>query len=84
MPKVNVSAAAYTKILLHASKYPYAPIGGFVISSDKEGESVSLCHDLCKIFLDFCDQISVIDVVPVFHMSPVGPVMDIAAIIVCS
>jgi hypothetical protein len=36
----TLSKIAYTKIILHASKYPYYPVYGFVIGNVNEDTSV--------------------------------------------
>ncbi|XP_028392226.1 ER membrane protein complex subunit 8-like [Dendronephthya gigantea] len=63
--KVVVSSRAYSKILLHASKYPHRAICGVLIA-----------HENCDI-----NKIDVLDAVPLFHLSlGLAPMMEVALI----
>lgn len=61
--KVTISSRAYSKILLHASKYPHKAVCGVVIARENvEGINVD-----------------VFDAVPLFHLSlGLAPMMEVA------
>jgi hypothetical protein len=46
----NLSQLAYSKIFMHAAKYPYGPVAGFVIGK-KTGNKVCLLSTYISVFL---------------------------------
>ncbi len=62
MDRVSVSVGAYAKVVLHAAKYPANCIGGYLLG--RAGESGAT--------------VTVIDVLPICHGVPVGPIFEIA------
>ncbi|KAF4520816.1 hypothetical protein B566_EDAN007111 [Ephemera danica] len=42
MIEVKFSAQAYCKMILHAAKYPHAPVNGVLLATDKKGGGVTI------------------------------------------
>lgn len=42
MSDVKVSARAYTKIILHAAKYPYASVNGILLASKDKSKNLHI------------------------------------------
>lgn len=62
--KVCISARAYSKILLHASKYPHKAVCGVVIAKENA---------------DSANNINVVDALPLFHLClGLAPMMEVA------
>lgn len=70
MAKYNISSRAYTKMILHAAKYPYCAVNGVLLGNGAENSSTS--------------QKSVIeieDVIPLFHQClNISPMAEVALI----
>ena len=70
MADVVVSKLAYSKILLHAGKYPHCSING-VLLAEKAKSKDSKC-------------VKFVDAVPLFHMSlSLAPMTEVALMQVC-
>lgn len=44
-PKFTISHKAYTKLIIHAAKYPHAPVNGVLIGTASSGGSPILVAD---------------------------------------
>lgn len=68
MTEYKVSARAYTKMILHAAKYPHCAVNGILLSSNA-GKDKS---------------VQIVDAVPLFHQClHVSPMAEIALVQVC-
>jgi hypothetical protein len=84
----NLSKDAYTKMYLHAAKYPNNSIGGFIIGSKNVSNneellitsSSSSSSSKNKSKNNFIFDIN--DIVPICHSNPVGPIFELAGSIV--
>lgn len=92
--KIEFNDNAFIKPIIHASKFPWAPVSGFFIGkkgiamkkvvSDEDDANVDDKGKGKKVFdkdNDNDDVISVVDAIPIFHNSIVLPVLEIAAMI---
>jgi hypothetical protein len=69
-PKFQLSHKAYTKLILHAAKYPHAPVNGILLgaASPSEGGSIVIA-----------------DAIPLLHQwTSLSPMMEIGLDLVCS
>lgn len=67
MADVKFSARAYSKIILHAAKYPHCAINGLLLAEQKPKDSSK------------SKEIYIVDVIPLFHLSlHVSPMAEIA------
>ncbi|CAN0449082.1 unnamed protein product, partial [Ectocarpus sp. 8 AP-2014] len=65
---VNVEEAAYLKLMLHAAKYPWAAVNGFLLGEEGlTGKASVVC---------------VKDAVPLFHTSTLAPLLETSAVMV--
>lgn len=64
---VTVEEAAYLKLMLHAAKYPWASVSGFLLGETASSEG---------------GQVSVKDAVPLFHTSTLAPLLEMSATMV--
>lgn len=69
MADYNISSRAYTKMILHAAKYPHCAVNGVLLSSEKEGAGSSRS----SVHID--------DVIPLFHQClNVSPMAEVALV----
>lgn len=69
MADYNISSRAYTKMILHAAKYPHCAVNGVLLSSGKEGAGSSRS----SVHID--------DVIPLFHQClNVSPMAEVALV----
>jgi Uncharacterised protein family (UPF0172) len=59
---VQISDEAYSKVILHATKYFSRPVGGYLIGT----------------IAPQTNAVEIADVLPIFHGNPVGPIFEIA------
>jgi len=71
---VTFATDSYVKIFMHASKFPSEAIGGFLLGDDGLDGLLGFGGETSRRF--------VTDVLPVYHGTPVGPILDNAAMIV--
>ncbi|CAN0325049.1 unnamed protein product, partial [Ectocarpus fasciculatus] len=65
---VNVEEAAYLKLMLHAAKYPWAAVNGFLLGEE------GLTGQASVVYL--------LDAVPLFHTSTLAPLLETSAVMV--
>ncbi|CAM9301853.1 unnamed protein product [Ectocarpus sp. 13 AM-2016] len=65
---VNVEEAAYLKLMLHAAKYPWAAVNGFLLGEEGLTGQASV--------------VAVKDAVPLFHTSTLAPLLETSAVMV--
>eukprot|EP00752_Nemacystus_decipiens_P014969 g13328.t1 len=63
---VSVESPAYVKMMLHAAKYPWAAVNGFLLGED--GSAAGQPRQIC-----------VKDAVPLFHTSTLTPLLETSA-----
>eukprot|EP00904_Undaria_pinnatifida_P008106 jgi/Undpi1/4425/HiC_scaffold_17.g07780.m1 len=64
---VTVEKAAYLKLMLHAAKYPWASVSGFLLGETGSSEE---------------EQVTVKDAVPLFHTATLAPLLETSAAMV--
>ena len=65
MADVSVSSLAYSKILLHAAKFPHRAVNGVLLAEKQKGKDGK--------------QVNFVDAVPLFHQSLfLTPMMEVA------
>ncbi len=90
---IQFNQDAFIKPIIHASKYPWAPVSGFFIgkkssSSDQDGDSSASASTSASkskgksASSSGSDTIVVVDAIPVFHNAIVSPVLEVAAMMV--
>ncbi|CAN0375415.1 unnamed protein product [Ascophyllum nodosum] len=69
MPSTSatVEGSAYLKLMLHAAKYPWAAVSGFLLGDADTAAA---------------DQVVVKDAVPLFHTSTLSPLLETSAVMV--
>lgn len=90
---IQFNQDAFIKPIIHASKYPWAPVSGFFIGkkssqSDQDVDSSSSSAASASgskgksTSSSGSDVIVVVDAIPIFHNAIVSPVLEVAAMIV--
>ncbi|CAM9390340.1 unnamed protein product [Hapterophycus canaliculatus] len=74
---VTVDGTAYLKLMLHAAKYPWATVNGFLLGEAGSGGQART-SDCRPTFA----QVSVKDAVPLFHTSTLAPLLETSAAMV--
>lgn len=66
---MSITCEAYSKLLMHACKYPYKPVLGYLINSSDKSSNLAF---------------EVTDILPICHSNPTSFILDLAADIVVS
>lgn len=67
MERCTISPEAYLKAVLHASKYSSLTVGGFLLGQRQKKDG---------------DVLHIVDVLPINHGNPVGPIFEVAGAMV--
>lgn len=83
--RTTLSKLCYSKIFLHAAKYPFGPVAGFIVGKRVADNKVvtytrHACNAMALMVLYL--QFEITDALPVCHGSPAGPMFDLALLMV--